>query len=400
MIEPDYPLASSTWGDEEKVAIQKVIDSGEYTMGSKVKEFEAAFADYIGVKYALMVNSGSSANLVLIAALKYMSGSGLSEGDEIIVPAVSWSTTFYPVHQLGFRLVFVDVDADSLNIDVSKIEEAITEKTKAIFAVNLLGNPCDFTALREICERHNLFLIEDNCESLGADYNGEKTGSIGLAGTHSFFYSHHICTMEGGMVTTNDRKLYEAMHSLRAHGWIRGLPRENSVYNHSPIDWENSFRFVLPGYNLRPLEIEGAAGIEQLKKLDSFVEQRKLNAEYFIKKSESCPYIRVQNAVKGSSWFGFSIVLQNELSALRTEFVEHLTSAGIESRPIVAGNFLKNPVIDLLNHSVSGEIQAAQEIELSGLFVGNQHFPLIESIDHFFNVTVKFYNQCVEGRVH
>jgi CDP-6-deoxy-D-xylo-4-hexulose-3-dehydrase len=189
-------------------------------MGSEVEKFEDLFSKYIGVKHSIMVNSGSSANLALLAGLKYVKNSALQEGDEVIVPTVSWSTTFYPVQQLGFTLRFVDVNRGSFNIDVNLIEEAITPRTKVIFVVNLLGNPCDFAKLEEIANRNNLILIEDNCESLGARIIGKHTGSFGEGGTHSFFFSHHLCTMEGGMVTTNNSELADTIKSLRAHGSV------------------------------------------------------------------------------------------------------------------------------------------------------------------------------------
>lgn len=211
-----YPLSDDTWGKEEIIAILEVITSNQFTMGEKVRLFEKAFAEYFGSKYAIMVNSGSSANLVLISALLY-SGK-LNKGDEIIVPAVSWSTTYFPLIQNSLKIKFVDIDRETLNIDISKLEKAISKNTKAIFAVNLLGNPNNFELLFDICQKYNLLLIEDNCEALGAKYNNKYTGTFGIGGTFSFFYSHHICTMEGGIVATDDKELYEYMLSLRAHG--------------------------------------------------------------------------------------------------------------------------------------------------------------------------------------
>jgi CDP-6-deoxy-D-xylo-4-hexulose-3-dehydrase len=179
-----YALASDSWGEEEIEAIQKVIKSGRYTMGPFVKQYEKEFSDYFGCSDAVMVNSGSSANLLAIALLSVKYG---LVGD-IIVPAVSWSTTFFPLHQYGFKLNFVDIDKDTLNIDVNKIEKAITPNTSAIFAVNLLGNPNDFNKLKQICDKHKLILIEDNCESLGAKFENKHTGTIGKLGTFSFFF--------------------------------------------------------------------------------------------------------------------------------------------------------------------------------------------------------------------
>ena len=225
-----YNLASDSWGEEEIFAINDVIKSNQFTMGPKVKKFEEEFADYFKSDYAIMVNSGSSANLLMIASLFYSNDYDLKKGDEVIVPAVSWSTTYYPVNQYGLKLVFVDIDRNTLNIDPKEVIKAINQKTKLIFAVNLLGNPSDLEDLKSICKKNEIILIEDNCESLGAKYHDRYTGTCGLMGSFSFFFSHHMQTMEGGMILTDDKNLYELCVSLRAHGWIRDLSKDNSIY--------------------------------------------------------------------------------------------------------------------------------------------------------------------------
>lgn len=378
MAKNRYELASSTWDETELQAMQNVIQSGKFTMGERVREFETQFAAHVGAKYAVMVNSGSSANLVLVNALKYHSTFNLSPEDEIIVPAVSWSTTYYPVTQSGFVLRFVDIDRRSLNIDVSQIEAAITPKTKAIFAVNLLGNPVDWEALNQIAERHNLILLEDNCESLGGIFQGKSLGTFGLGGTFSTFFSHHMSTMEGGLVCTDDEELMQIMKSLRAHGWTRDLPSKNHVFNKTGAAWDDHFRFVLPGFNLRPLEIEAAIGLEQLKKLNSFISVRRTNAKLFSDLMSEFTDIEIQTELGESSWFGFSMVLTGKLSGKRQALVELLTESGIESRPIVTGNFTRNPVISHLPHSIHGDLSAADEMHENGLFVGNHHYDLSE----------------------
>jgi len=378
MAKNRYELASSTWDDSELQAMQNVIRSGKFTMGERVREFEMQFAAHVGAKYAVMVNSGSSANLVLVNALKYHSKFNLAPEDEIIVPAVSWSTTYYPVTQSGFVIKFVDIDRRTLNIDVSQIEAAITPKTKAIFAVNLLGNPVDWETLNQIAVRHNLILLEDNSESLGGIFQGKSLGTFGLGGTFSTFFSHHMSTMEGGLVCTDDEELMQIMKSLRAHGWTRDLPAQNHVFDKTGAAWDDHFRFVLPGFNLRPLEIEGALGLEQLKKLDSFISVRRTNAKLFSNLMSEFADIEIQTEMGESSWFGFSMVLMGKLSGKRQALVELLAESGIESRPIVAGNFTRNPVISHLPHSIHGDLSAADEIHQNGLFVGNHHYDLSE----------------------
>ena len=390
MNEPFYPLASTTWDQSEYQALDRVIKTGKFTMGIEVQKFEEQFAEKMGTKYAVMTNSGSSANLVLMAAARYVINSKLKDGDAVIVPAVSWSTTYYPIHQLGFSLSLVDIDRETLNIDINKVNESITPRTKAIFAVNLLGNPADLIKLREIAQENDLLLFEDNCESLGATLDGKQAGTFGLAGTYSSFFSHHISTMEGGVTVTDDLAFYETMKSLRAHGWTRDLPQVNSVHNKSGEEWDDLFRFVLPGYNLRPLELEGAIGQSQLTKLDGFIRNRQLNAELLQKEAYRFPHIRLQKENGQSSWFGFSLVLEAPLDGKRSLLVAALTQAGIQSRPIVAGNFAQNPVLKHLRHETLPDLQNAQYIHENGLFVGNHHYLMSEQIERLLEVLERF----------
>jgi CDP-6-deoxy-D-xylo-4-hexulose-3-dehydrase len=388
-----YPLASSTWGNEEVEVASSLLASGNLTMGPEVTKFEKQFATYIGTKYAVMFNSGSSANLGLVAALRYMKNSTMQEGDHIIVPAVSWSTTYYPVNQCGFILDFIDIDPETLNIDTNLVRAAITSKTKAIFAVNLLGNPANLFELRKIADDFGILLIEDNCESLGAEINGKKTGSFGIAGSHSFFFSHHICTMEGGMVTTDSLELAENMVSLRAHGWTRGLPDQNSVFNKSNNYWEDFFRFVLPGYNLRPLEISGAIGQIQLAKFPSFLEARRKNAEKFIKLFSGSNSYQLQKEIGESSWFGFSIVLRNKLKGKRELLLKVLEKNNVVTRPIVAGNFTINPVMKHLQYKDLPALPGANLIHSEGFFIGNHHFDSTSELDQIYLILVQFESE-------
>jgi CDP-6-deoxy-D-xylo-4-hexulose-3-dehydrase len=376
-----YPLATTTWDDAEYTALQRVIDGGRFTMGPEVRAFEAEFAAALGTKHAVMVNSGSSANLIALSAAVVNPRIDLNPGDEVIVPAVSWATTFYPIHQLGLRLRFVDVDLETLNIDAEQVAAAITPATKAIFAVNLLGNPADLVALSELAQRHGLVLLEDNCESLGATLNGRHAGTFGLAGTYSSFFSHHISTMEGGLVTTDDEYTYQAAVSLRAHGWTRELPADNLIHPKTGEAFDDLFRFVLPGYNVRPLEMSGALGREQVKKLPSLIEGRRRNAAAFVERFVSRDDVRIQRENGESSWFGFSLLLDGRLSGRRADVVSALTTAGIEVRPIVAGNFTRNPVMRHLSASLPDALPAADRIHEDGLFVGNHHYPIDTEIE-------------------
>lgn len=378
-----YPLASTTWDQAEFDSIQRVIDSGMFTMGKEVAQFEQDFAQYVGSRYAVMVNSGSSANLAMIAALMFKRENALSRGDEVIVPAVSWSTTYHPLQQYGLKLKFVDVDKETLNFDLAKLTEAITDKTRAILTVNLLGNPNDFSVINKLIKDKNIILLEDNCESLGAVYNGKQAGTFGLMGTYSSFFSHHIATMEGGLVVTDDEELYHILLCIRAHGWTRNLPKFNQVCGEkSDNPFEESFRFVLPGYNLRPLEMSGALGQEQIKKLPALIRARRDNADYFFSVFNGHPWIRMQKEIGESSWFGFALVLQPDAPISRNQLAEKLSAANIDVRPIVAGNFAKNEVLKWFDYTIHGDLTNADYIDKHGLFVGNHHFSLMDEIDY------------------
>ena len=376
-----YSLASASWGKEEYDAIQKVVSSGVFTMGKYVSQFEEDFASYFGAKYAVMSNSGSSANLLMIAALFYTKINPLKAGDEIIVPAVSWSTTYAPLFQYNLKLKFVDIDVDTLNYDLHALKEAVSDKTKVILCVNLLGNSNDFNSIKEITKNKEIIILEDNCESMGAEYNGKKTGSIGKMGSFSTFFSHHISTMEGGMTITNDEELYHIMLSLRSHGWTRHLPKENKITGvKSDNNFEESFKFVIPGYNLRPLEMSGAIGIEQLKKLDFFVNKRIENANFFKKTFENNKCYKIQQEIGKSSWFGFSLVINNDCNIDRNKLVEFLQNKGVDVRPIVAGNFTRNEVVKYFSYEIHGELLNADIIDKYGFFVGNHHFSIKKEI--------------------
>ena len=389
-----YPLAESSWGEEEIQAIQKVIDSNIFSMGQYVKQFEDDFAKFFGSKYAIMVNSGSSANLIAIAASFYTKNPYLKRGDEVIVPAVSWSTTYYPLQQYGLKCKFVDVDIDTLNFDIEALKEAITDNTKAIFAVNLLGNPNDFETIESMIKDKNILLIEDNCESMGAKQNGKYAGTFGKMGTFSTFFSHHMATMEGGVVVTDDKELYHVMLTLRAHGWTRNLPKENLVTGiKSDNPFEESFKFVLPGYNLRPLEMSGAIGIEQLKKLPDFIKHRQINAKKFVELFKDSKYFEIQKEIGDSSWFGFSFILKEDCPFNRAELVSFLQDKNIDCRPIVAGNFVNNDVLKHFDYVVHNNLENAYIVDSRGLFVGNHHYEMNDLIDYLYNSINEFFRE-------
>jgi len=381
-----YPLSSNSWGKEEALVFQKIMEKGRFTMGENVKKFEAAFADKIGGQNTLMVSSGSMANLVGLSALFYKKNNPLKRGDEVIVPSISWATTYYPLQQYGLKLKFLDVELDTLNIDVSRLEEALTSKTRMVLAVSILGNPCALDVLRDFCDRHDLYLFEDNCESMGAILNGKPCGTFGDVATFSTFFSHHISTMEGGIVVTKDTEIHHLAKSLRAHGWTRDIPSDTSIYEKGDDDFYESYRFILPGYNARPLELSGALGVEQLKKLDSFLDIRRQNARIFVDLFDDDERFIIQKENGLSSWFSFTIIINPKVLINRSKVIRALRDADIEFRIITGGCFLRHDVIRYFDYEIVGEIINANIIHDRGFFVGNHPMDLKPQIEKLKDV--------------
>ena len=339
-----HPLASSTWGPEELAAGEAVLRSGQTTMGTQVRAFEDEFATAIGTRYAVMVNSGSSANLLMVAAYTERYGAGT-----VIAPALSWPTSYNPFHQYGWRFTFVDID-DSLCLDPAAVRAVWsgTKRPRVVLACNILGNACDYAKFAS-----DTPILEDNCESLGAVYQGQRTGTFGVMATHSLFFSHHLCTMEGGMITTNDRYFYELLLCLRSHGWTRHLPEDNVL--DVPVE---TFHFIVPGYNVRPMEIQGAIGRVQLQKLDAIVRVRRENAARF-------PWA-CQREVGESSWFGFAVDQRPVIEET------------CETRPVVAGNILRTPLAKYYRQTRQSArtCPVADRVMRHQVYIGNHATPI------------------------
>jgi CDP-6-deoxy-D-xylo-4-hexulose-3-dehydrase len=367
-----YPLALSTWGDEERRAAIAVIESGFTTMGPRVAEFERRFADLFGARYAVMVNSGSSANLLAVAALFFTRTPLARPGGVAIVPAVSWATTYYPLSQYGLKLRFVDIDRDTLNFDLAALERALDDDVSVVFAVNLLGNPNDYDAIGRLLAGRAITLIEDNCESMGARFGGRSTGCFGRIGAFSTFFSHHISTMEGGVCVTDDEELYHILLSIRSHGWTRTLPTPNLIAERDPRgEFHEAFRFILPGYNVRPLEVSGAIGLEQLKRLPGFIARRRETARRFRDRFSDLRGVRLQTEIGESSWFGFAMTLTEEVNVDRDTVVSRLKASGVDCRPVVTGDFTRQPVMSRLPHDPPGPLPNAGAVHDRGFYIGN-----------------------------
>jgi CDP-4-dehydro-6-deoxyglucose reductase, E1 len=381
-----YELAASSWAQEELDAIQRVVDSGQFTMGDHVARFEQEFSTYNRRRYCVMVNSGSSANLVGIASLAYKHDRPLCPGDEIIVPAISWATTYYPLLQYGLRLRFVDVELETLNMDVSQLESALTPRTRAVMAVSILGNPAALDVMRSFCDAHGLYLFEDNCESMDAELDGQKMGSFGDIGTFSTFFSHHISTMEGGMITTDNMELFHLCKSLRSHGWDRDIPEDSPIYTPEEDDFFEAYRFILPGYNVRPIELSGAIGLEQLKKLPAMTAQRRKNQELFQKLFTDDMRFIIQKENGKSSSFCFTIILNPSCTPAREEVMGALKEAGIGYRIITGGCFPRHDVIKYFDYDCVNSLPNANLAHDRGFFVGNHPYDLTPQIERLYEV--------------
>jgi CDP-6-deoxy-D-xylo-4-hexulose-3-dehydrase len=395
--EPDdqwaIPLGTVNYGSDEVLEVLDTLLSGQVTMGPKVAQFESMWAEHVGRKHAIMVNSGSSANLAAICALASLRfDGGIRPGDEVITTAIPWSTTVAPIVQVGAVPVFVDVDPETFNIDPKLIEDAITSKTKAIMHVSLLGNPQGIETVAAIAKKHNLIVIEDACEATGSSTNGKRVGTFGELGTFSFFFSHHISTVEGGMVVTDNDLLADLVRSIRAHGWTR-----DSEYDlkdlQSTSDLQAKWTFIESGFNLRPTEISGAFGIQQLPKLDPIIEHRRETARIWaeaLHKYSQLITISKEQPRDRHSWFGYPIVVKPNTSFDRDELANYLKAKSIDVRPIIAGNILEHPVIQQWPHRVSGETSTASWIHRNGLMVGNHEGIDDEARSYFINTISAF----------
>lgn len=373
---PIVRLHEPTFGAEEISAFTETMLTTFVTMGKKVKGFEKEAAKEFGTDYCVMNNSGSSANLLAVAALSNpVTPDHLKADDEVIVPALSWSTTVWPLVQHGLVPVFVDCDLESFNFDMNKLEAAITPKTKAIMLVHVYGNPCDMDGIMSLAKKHNLHVIEDCCEAMGAQYKGKPVGSIGRVGTFSLYFSHHITSMEGGLCVTSDFDLTETMRVLRAHGWSREAD-EHQKYVEKYPDIDPRFIFINQGYNLRPMEGQAAMASVQLPKLKGICDIRRDNADYFGKSLAAYGdyfYFQKETPECESVWFGFPLVVKENAPFTSADLSAYLKERNIENRPIIAGNMPRHPAFKMYEHRVAGEITECNKIMDRGLAFGCHH---------------------------
>lgn len=393
------PLSASTLGKKEIMAAKAVLDSGELTMGKQCRTFERAFAAYLGVEHAVMVNSGSSANLLGMFALAnpLLKTGGrkrrIEPGAEIIVPALTWSTTIWPVVQAGAKPVFVDCDPLTLQMTPQAIAEAITPDTMAIVVVHVLGGAANMRAITDLAEEHGLWLFEDTCESLGVRWEERHVGTFGDMGTFSFYFSHHITTIEGGMITTNDGDVADLLTALRSHGWARNMRNRKAIADlHPEID--PRFLFITTGFNVRPTEINAAIGLEQLKRLDGFNEIRQSLASRLdnglAALAQAGAISLIQHDLRSTpAPFGYTVLCNT--SEARNGLQQHLEDAGIETRPVICGNMVRQPAIAQVQHRVSGRLAGADRVMDHGLYWGTHPNMTNDEIDYIIQAVKGFY---------
>ena len=366
-------VASPTFGFAEVNEALDSLLSGWVTMGKKVKKFENDFARYIGTKYSVMVNSGSSANLLALSVLtNHKFSQRIKSGSEVLTPAITWATTIFPIVNVNLVPSIIDVDLENFNVDVDKLRKSITKKTKAIMPVHLLGNPANIKEIIDIAKEYNLFVIEDSCEAHGAEFNNKKVGSFGDISTFSFYLSHHISTMEGGMLLTKNEEIFELAKGMRIFGSIRDLKNKKQIAKKYPgID--PRFLFDNLGYNIRPTEIQASFGIHQIKKLEKFIKIRTNNANYWNKKlAKFSNYLLLHHETRNTkhSWFAYPITVRSSSPFSRSQLVNFLEKKNIETRPIMASDITKQPVIKLLKKKINKPLINSRFIHSNSFFIG------------------------------
>lgn len=375
-----YQLAINQCDQLEIDAAKRVLDSGHMTMGENVAEFEHAFSNWLGSKYAVMVNSGSSANLLMFEALLRPSNGRplLQKGDKVIVPALAWPTTVWPIVQLGMVPVFVDIDPKTLAIDLASAASVMAPDVKGMFLINVLGQPPELPAYQAFCQKHGLVLLEDNCESLGAKAAGRFLGTFGKMASFSLYFSHHISTIEGGIIVTDDHETYNDLLSARSHGWTRDRT-DRERWNNANPHYDSRFVFAMTGYNLRPTEIQAAIGLVQLKKLHSYLDCREDLARFVKQQLEvHVPFLELiggeylDQAPEGyhHSWMTLPFIQKQPSNLTVKQIIMVLEEHGVECRPIISGNLVRHPACRLIEYETAASLAQCDRVFKHGLMIG------------------------------
>jgi CDP-6-deoxy-D-xylo-4-hexulose-3-dehydrase len=393
-----YPLSAATYGTDEILQALDSMCSFRTTMWEKTAAFEREFAAYTGAASAVMVNSGSSADLLMCFLMTQPGGHRLKPGDEILVPAVTWPTQIWSAMMAGLQVKLVDVDPATLNVDLEDLERSIGPKTKAIFLVHLLGNPCDMDAVRSLAREHGLLILEDCCEALGSTYDGEHVGSFGEAAAYSFFFSHHMTTMEGGAVTCVDEADGDRLKVLRAHGWSRNVGEPTYDISAYP-DVDPRYAFVNWGFNVRPTELQAGFGLVQLARLPLFTQRRAELAERFTSYVKGEPWLATPAVADKAvpSWMCLGIRVAGDAPFSARDLTAHLEDAGVETRPLVAGNIARQPVAEIFPEMSARDLPGADEVHGRAFYVGLSPYSDLETMDHLIDVFEQFLHKVRSG---
>ena len=392
-----YPLVENPYSDADIKEAIKVLKSKQLTISSRTKNFEKYFTKKFNSKFSLMVNSGSSANLLALQCLiNPYRKNRLKPGDEVIIPTLCWSTSLWPIIQSGLTPIFIDINQNTLNIDENEIKKKISKKTKAILLVHVLGNSCDMDKILKIKKKYNLILIEDTCESIGSKFNKKYLGTFGDFSSFSFYSSHQISSGEGGMICCKNKEDYDIILSLRSHGWSRGTSFENKIYKKNK-NLDKKFIFFNSGYNLRPTEVSAAIGHNQLKKLNQFIKIRKINRLKIIQRIKHNSYLNdkidffYENKNVNPSWFGIPIKILKKIKE-KKRILYNLEKNGVETRPIISGNFAKQPASIKYKLSLKRKFPMTDKVYNSSFFIG---LPTKKITEKYLNKLVKAFEKSI-----
>ena len=369
-----HPLVENPYRKKDIDAAIKVLKTNKITIGPITDKFEKLFKRKLNTNFSLMVNSGSSANLLALQCLiNPYRKHRLKRGDEILIPSLCWSTSLWPIIQSGLVPKFVDVDVHTLNINIDDLKRKISKKTKALLIVHVLGNCSDMREIMKIKKKNKLILIEDTCESLGTKFKNKFLGTFGEFSTFSFYSSHQISSGEGGMLCCQNNEDYEIIKSLRSHGWSRGLKNEAKIASKNK-QLDKRFIFYNSGFNLRPTDVSASIGLSQFKDLNKFIKIRSANRKMIMREVKknilvnNNLFITKENNFVKASWFGIPIILSRKIS--RKNFIKGVEKNGVQTRPIISGNFLKQPSIKKYKLNKNLKLINSDYINNHGFFIG------------------------------
>lgn len=377
------PYGGRVFDEEEMMAGVEALLDFWLTLGPEGDQFESELSQYVGVRHSLLMNSGSSANLVAFATLTSPDfKERLRPGDEVLTTATGFPTTVAPILQYGCVPVFLDVDLNTANVRIEDLDDAIGPRTRAIVLAHTLGNPCNLDAVMDLARRHNLLLIEDNCDALGATYGGAKTGTFGCMATQSFYPPHHLTMGEGGAILTNSSRLRRIAASFRDWGRDCWCPagkddtcgrRFSQQAGELPLGYDHKYIYRHLGYNLKPLDVQAAIGRRQLKKIDDFVSARRANHARLLQLlAPLAEHFHFPEPTPGSepSWFGFMLTVRDGAAFNRRQLVQYLEGRRIQTRLIFGGNLLRQPAFAKAPHRVVGDLATSDKIMRDALFLG------------------------------